>query len=142
MTATPKMQAHIDLAHARWRKPDNTWSHQDFWDQLSAAERIAVFVGNFNGQVLNGGFTQWHDNGYATTEVLGFLMRLCKRLGTETTLLVYDLLVKFEDAQEELAASYERDSDYHTFDATAEKLDDVYYAIRDDSFILDVEASL
>ena len=142
MTATPKMQAHIDLAYARRQEPGNTWSDQDFWDQLSAAERVAVFAGNFNGQVLNGGFTQWHNNGYATPEVLGFLMRLCKRLGTETTLLVYDLLTQFEDAQGEFAASCERDADYNTFDAATEKLDSVYYAIRDDSFILDVEASL
>jgi hypothetical protein len=41
------------------------WSMEDFWAQLSPREMVAVFTGNLNQQVQNGGWLQWHDNGYS-----------------------------------------------------------------------------
>lgn len=144
MTATPKIDAHTDLAYQRWQAQSG-WSKQDFWDQLSAQERVAVFVSNLAGQVNNGGFLQWHDNDYATPETLGFMMRLCKRLDTEATGCVFELLLQFEQAQAQYAIASHGgrgmwDEDEQFADA-CNKLDNTFYDI-DDDFLADVEASL
>lgn len=147
---TPKMNAHLDLAYTRWQAPSNNWTKQEFWDQLSAQERIAVFAGNLTAQVNNGGFLQWCDNGYATPEVLGFLTRLCKRLDTEASNTIHNLLQKFESAQRR----YNRDMQpsmgwcgddspdaYDAFADACNELDDQFYA-TDDNFLDDIEATL
>jgi hypothetical protein len=40
-------------------------TQKDFWNQLSFVEKVAVFTGNLNYQVENGGFMQWVYNGYS-----------------------------------------------------------------------------
>ena len=148
MPATPKIDAHMTLAYVRWLKPDNDWSKQDFCDQLSAPERVAFFAGNLAAQVNNGGFMQWHDNGYATPEALGFLERLCVRLDTETTGYVLELLKRFRPAQvdfvNEVNCGHWDDSDarYAAFETACDKLDCIFYDIDGDAFLADVEASL
>lgn len=73
---TDKTQELMDAAYNRWQK--NHWSQEDFWAQLSPREKVAVYVGNLNNQVCNGGFSQWHFNGYSncSDELLQILPRL------------------------------------------------------------------
>lgn len=156
MTATPKITAHNDLAYQRWNAQvgsdgANNWTKQDFWDQLSAAERVAVFTSNLIGQVMNGGFVQWYENGYATPETQGFLTRLCMRLGTEAAAIrMQELLEEFEVLRAEFETSSRgnhrmsaegEDYAYDIFYQGCDKLDTIVYDL-DDQFLAAVENSL
>lgn len=60
----PTIQRYMDEAYARWQS-DKNMSEDDWRESLSPREAIAVNVGNLNYQVENGGFSQWHYNGYS-----------------------------------------------------------------------------
>lgn len=135
-----KTQALMDQAYARF-KANRQWSKQDFWDQLDAQERIAVFAGNLNYQVENGGFMQWFDNGYATDEVTGFLIRLCQRIGSPTSDKVEMILRDFLD---HTRGRNSRDDDADDWDSLFELLEPLntrYYEINN-QFMSDVETYL
>jgi hypothetical protein len=70
---------------------ERQWSHTEFYEQLSPLERIAVFVGNLNYQVGNGGFSQWVFNGYAEEGGQSLLRLLC-RVGTPAALEAHDMV--------------------------------------------------
>ena len=53
----------MDHAYDKWK--DNNMSREEFLNQLTDYEKIAVKFGNFNYQVENGGLFQWDDNGYS-----------------------------------------------------------------------------
>lgn len=90
-------QATMDRAYDRWQA-NQGMTQQAFWDQLDADERIAVFCGNLNYQVENGGFAQWFDNGYATDETLGFLLRFTGTHSGEAMKAVNQILYEFSHA--------------------------------------------
>ena len=58
-------QGLMDRAYSKWQK-NRDWKYSQFLLNLDSVERKAVILGNFNSQVLNGGFVQWVDNGYAS----------------------------------------------------------------------------
>ena len=58
-------QGLMDRAYDKW-KQNRDWSYNQFLLNLDSIEKKAVILGNFNSQVLNGGFVQWVDNGYAS----------------------------------------------------------------------------
>lgn len=86
-TKWPAMQAAMDGAYLRYQS-NPTWSQQQFWDQLTGRERFAVFIGNMNYQVENGGFLQWWDNGYATDETVGYICTVCRGIKSDASLEV------------------------------------------------------
>ena len=55
----------MDRAYDKW-KQNKDWKYSQFLLNLDSVERKAVILGNFNYQVLNGGFVQWVENGYAS----------------------------------------------------------------------------
>lgn len=137
---TSKHQTLMNAAYDRWHGLNN-WSLQDFWDQLDANERIAVFTGNLNQQVTNGGFRQWHDNGYATDEVVGFLDRLLRRMNTETSRAVRYLIAGFVKIQQDLNDSDGSDDACEDFSAQEDVYCGEYYAINE-RFLAEIEALL
>jgi hypothetical protein len=67
----------IEEAYALWQK--NDWTKAQFFDHLDYTHRIAVALGNLNGQVNNGGFSQWIFNGYK--DVHGdFILNILKEI--------------------------------------------------------------
>lgn len=150
---TDRMQMHMDVAYDRWQKANAlrterkeiSITKEEFWDTLSANERLAVFAGNFNYQVTNGGFQQWHDNGYATSEVLAYLHRVCSRINSEISGKVDALLTLFEEAKEMLDEEdgYMDGSDgaWEQFSGNTSELDSDFYQIND-KFLEEVEVLL
>ncbi len=53
----------MDSAYDKWNH-DNM-NREDFLEQLTDYEKIAVIFGNFNYQVENGGLSQWYFNNYS-----------------------------------------------------------------------------
>ena len=142
----PTIQKLMDQAYDRWRAADGM-GKQDFWDQLDAAEKIAVFAGNLNYQVENGGFMQWIDNGYATIETVGFLLRLNLRLKTESAMAVSVLLDQVEAALGRIEsdgndyAAVLRDADEYDYEMLMDvfdPLDSFFYNVNE-AWLADVE---
>ena len=141
---TDTHQTLMDAAYDRWQAEDNNWSREEFYDQLDAGERLAVFAGNFNYQVCNGGFEQWDGNGYASEEVVGYLIRLTTRMDTETSLKVRALLRKFARAQSqwnEAQGGYGEERAMEEFTEALDPLDTAFYKIND-QFLAEVEDKL
>ena len=68
----PTIVRFMEQAYARWQE-NRDWSREEFYDQLSPFERIAVYFGNMNYQVGNGGWEQWVYNGYYSPDVMSFI---------------------------------------------------------------------
>jgi hypothetical protein len=133
------MQTLMNQAYARWQALEHQqWSQEDFWDQLDSKERFAVFLGNLNHQVQNGGFLQWWSNGYATPETFGYIKRACNRIGTDSAKQVGNMVTCAEDICEEYNAG---EVSWRDMNDTFSSLDPIFYAICD-QFIADAEAYL
>lgn len=126
---TKFIQDTMDAAYKRWQKPENkNWTQVQFWAQLSEMEKVAVFVGNYNYQVENGGHLQYHGNRFATQENIRFLMRLCDAMDTESSRRVKQILRKFKS----LAAELDEDLDnFKYMHEDLDNLDTMYYRIKD-----------
>lgn len=132
---TDKIQALMDQAYDRWQA-NRGMSQQDFWDGLDAMERLAVFCGNFNYQVGNGGLTQWHGNGYATPETVGYITRICEnRMKTPVALEVARIIREFMQINPDTVD----DDDYEDYWIGTSALDGQYYAIMD-QWLAELEA--
>jgi hypothetical protein len=135
------MEGIMEGAYDRWQA--NNWSQQEFWDQLDAAERFTVFIGNMNYQVENGGFIQWWDNYYATEENVRYILRACDRIGTEASQNVSFILSKVL----QILSPYDPrhpSMDEETFEEIYEHLsalDTIYYQIHE-RFLRDCEVYL
>jgi len=159
MTDTSLIQKLMDEAYDKWQ--DNDWSKQDFRNYISKImsreHLIAVQVGNLNYQVENGGFLQWHDNGYSMD--LEDLISYCEEIGTKTCIKVKTLLEYVQDTISYFCTEAEEAMQLLTrnlFDNYAEVLrdclwdqmskhlsryDQEYYDISD-NFLSDVETYL
>lgn len=71
------IQAIMNKAYNRFK--GTGWTLAQFWGQLSEQEKLAVFIGNLNYQVENGGFWQWHDNGFSACA--GELVAILRGIG-------------------------------------------------------------
>lgn len=73
-------QKYMNEALARYRDENDLGkvSYEDFLDAIDANQREAVLLGNFNYQVLNGGFEGWVGNGYGleAKEVVSILEKI------------------------------------------------------------------
>ena len=142
-------QAIMNQAYARWT---TGWSKEQFWAQLNEREQVAVFVGNLNYQVENGGWSQWCFNAYV--DCAGPLESLLReKIGTETALKVAEMVNTVASAHEERESEEQRTPDnaycccdpdedcnceseddvreaaYEGFQSVAEPLNDAFYAL-------------
>lgn len=62
----PHFQAVINVNYARWNGGDlDGKSYEEFLEEISEEAAMLIALKNLNYQVENGGFCQWHDNGYS-----------------------------------------------------------------------------
>jgi len=87
------IQKLMDEAYDQWQNNED-WTLQDFRnyikENLTQQHLIAVQVGNLDFQVEDGGFYQWHTNGYSMD--LEDLMKVCEEIETEASMEVRDIL--------------------------------------------------
>jgi hypothetical protein len=134
-------QSVMDGAYARWRAHPG-WDKQDFWDQLSAKERFAVFMGKMNQQITNGGFGQWLGNEHATPETVAYIRRQLNRMGTSAALKVMELVEKFDVTVLQSPKRRELDDTItEDEDEFMDRLDREYYKI-DKQFLIECEEFL
>lgn len=151
-----KHQELMNVAYARF-EGHKEWSKKDFWNQLGDTERLAVFAGNLNYQVDNGGFQQWHYNGYSA-QATWLLEHLPKfgPISIKVANLIFDAMVAIEDWKpdvEEWVADEWEDEDGHFHqdgyyemvpneeEPYVDQLDEPYYALQDE-FLAEVETVL
>ena len=128
-------------AYDRWRT-NGDWTKEDFFDQLSDHERIAVCFGNLNQQVGNGGFMQWADNGYYRPETMDVLRDTLAAIKERSS--AADPLSALLDLAENVFAEHDWDFERRLFgddyddesawdipSAALDKLDTLYYALGD-----------
>lgn len=84
-----------DSAYARWQGEENkAKSYEDVLDECLPEERFAMLLGNLNSQVLNGGFCQWVDNGYAAQA--DTVLRVLARIDTDSTKAVSEMIKRIK----------------------------------------------
>jgi len=125
------MEHLMDMAYNMWSS-DHSMGKEDFWLRLDYPERIAVFIGNLNYQVENGGFMQWHDNGYSTCGE--DIIRILTTVGgcDEVIRLVRHALGEIRKYEEE-NAYIESDFDelaYNILEEKLSKLDIAFYEVN------------
>jgi len=128
------MQALMNTAYEFWQAQKGM-SKQQFWNSLDHKPRAAVAIGNLNYQVCNGGFSQWHYNGYS--EAFGTIDYVCRQVGTPNSLAVLKLV---EEAMTDLQ-EYDESEDNDEVNDGLDGLDSRFYAINE-AFLEDVEAWL
>lgn len=133
-------QKLMNEAYEMWQANEE-WTQEEYIDNLDRAHRIAVVTGNFNYQVCNGGFMQWHDNQYS--KQFGFLSEILDEMDTAASLralrLAEKALVKLKRHD-----AYKGDNDDASWDRLRNALDPLdsnYYDI-DKQFLADVETFL
>lgn len=132
----PVLTEVINRAYDDHRKPDDTL--EQFWARLGYAERIAVHCVSLYNQVCNGGFAQWHNNGYSTG-AKDLSMALSELRQGDVANLVRQALARI--------AAYEEYLKENRWDVTDdgvdfEDLDGRFYAGLDDQLLDAVEAYL
>lgn len=111
-------------AYDQW-KENQDWSSDEFVSRLDYAHRVAVLTGNLNYQVENGGFDQWHFNGYSKHS--DQLQNVLLQMETETTHRVANMVRTARRRLED--------------DRSCEDLDTEFYDINY-QLLIDVEAYL
>lgn len=114
LSAKQRFDAAMDQLHDVTR--DELFANDDDLPDallgLQPKERDLFVIGLLYGQVCNGGFLQWHDNGYSKT--LGLVQHALRALGGPAADEVLSLLVEvmplIEDAEH---ASAEGDEDHY-----------------------------
>lgn len=133
-------QKLMDQAYARWQA-DQSVSQAKFWQTLNEEERFAVWTGNLNYQVCNGGFSQWWGNDYAQPEVVSYLIEQCAALGTPAASAVADLVRRFKLITGGLQESEISGDAWERIGNRMGDLDSAFYEVND-QFMLDAEAHL
>jgi len=135
-----KMQSVIDEAYKKW---DDDLEFGQFVATLDAKQRLAVLVGKLNYQVGNGGFLQWHENGYSS-EGHNLLVQLSlykKEPVVAEVMEIVEKALKIIDKYEKEIKEAERgwDANYDEAEHLAEQrrealdpLDDKYYDLEDE----------
>jgi hypothetical protein len=133
-------QKLMSEAYKTW-EGRNDWSYSDFVNSLDHAHCVAVVIGNLNYQVENGGFSQWHGNGYsaarhALREALG-------SVGTETALKAHTMMehAALLMVRADKASARGNDDEADRIADKVDELDTAFYALND-RLLNDVEAYL
>jgi hypothetical protein len=116
-------QQLMDQAYARFQA-NRHWSRDQFIMRLNWLETVAVLTGNLNYQVENGGFAQWHDNGYS--EHTKQLLEVLNEINTDTSKQVVELVLEFMGGIREL----EDEEDWEVLVNTSDDISDRFYAIN------------
>lgn len=128
---------------------------KEIWDKKERTETDKKLVAllEMDGQIKNGGFNQWVDNGYASKD-FGIIRKTLKEMGTQTTKTIDNLLTQIEPfikhnaKYEGFSGNYWNENDeedYYEDDEEdcceeekqepgreiAESLDDLYYNLDD-----------
>ena len=125
----PLFQNLTDKAYAVWQKTKAGFT--EVLMDLDRNERNALVLDKLIGQVQNGGFSQWIDNGYATEVDFTFLKHALQAVGTDTAMTV----LRMAERAVKLAAEREGEEEIIELD----ELDTKFYEL-DDQLILDIEA--
>lgn len=140
--------AHQELmnsAYDNW-KQNEKMDYNQFVATLDQSKRLAVLTGNLNYQVENGGFYQWHDNGYSSEagQLLTLLSFYTKvPVISEVCELVEKVLTLINEHGEperDEWGNIEEDSQLHYY-LDADRLDSKFYEINDD-FMKEIEKIL
>ena len=89
MEKHPIFQGLMDGAYHRWQNKEFA-SHEEMCEKISPEAKMAVYIGNFNYQVCNGGFLQWVCNGYGLN--LDETVKALKEIGTKNAKISIQLL--------------------------------------------------
>lgn len=81
----------------------------EFWSLLPLRIRVAVYLGNLNYQVRNGGFDQWVGNGYVvcSDELIPVLQKLPK-IGPEIAAIVTHVAQKSKKGRKSSHSMYKK----------------------------------
>jgi hypothetical protein len=134
----PVLQEIINRAYDDHNKPEYT--KEQFWSRLGFSERIAVHCMNLYNQVTNGGFAQWHNNGYSTG-AKDLSMALSELRQGDVANLVRQALARIA-AYEEYLKENRWDVTDDDDDVDFDDLDGRFYAGLDDALLDAVEAYL
>lgn len=115
------IQPIMDAAYAKWQ--GKNWSQQQFWMHLDYIEKVAVYVGNLNYQVENGGFYQWVDNLY--NECLDELKIILDEINTHASRRVKVLAT----AAVRIVRELEEDNDWFDWRGGTDEMDNEYYEL-------------
>lgn len=135
-------QQLMNEAYDEWQK-HKEWSKTDFMDSLDDIHREAVALGNMNYQVQNGGWEQWHDNGYSFQFDLvdDVLEKIGTRTSTEARRILGQVMEIIEQMGGARSGGFEFGGDEdETMDLREQldEFDDQYYEI-DDQLMKDAE---
>lgn len=117
--------------------------------QHTKAERASLLLVNLDGQVKNGGFSQWVYNGYASGEGAELLDVLKKMANSPNAAAVRDDVKKILEYVKQVPnrgffGNYlKKDGDFYfeEFQGVADEADSRYYEIND-GFMVEVETYL
>jgi len=124
-------QTLLNKAYSLWG--DNNLTYRNFLtkvlEELGELYFNAVITGNFNYQVCNGGFGQWHDNGYsvAIEELADFFNSLPENQTIKSVIIILenvnDELLWVDDGIKE-----SKKLEYEYRDFFKEKLEESFYS--------------
>ena len=125
-------QGIIDGCHDLWEH-NQDWRPDDVMANVTPGEREAFALGKLYQQVRNGGFAQWHCNGYSSETMVSAITSALVAIDTEPSRAVLAIVKAFL-SQINKAKRAGRDPDDLEFD----ELDTKFYEI-DDRLAADVE---
>lgn len=112
----------IFSAHRESSADDDIVRRKDFLLGLSPVERDVVVIEMLRGQVLNGGFQQWYENGYYE-ETFRFLEHALVQLGGDVASRLLDLVNEVSVVCEDLAHA-EDSGDEDVYEEECESLEE------------------
>jgi len=126
------VQGLVDKAYEKWRESE--MSYPGFIESLDRRHQGAVVIGNLNGQVCNGGFEQWYENGYVdvVSHVRWFLGAIDTDASKEALRLLREFLRAYKRYEEKAKRYHSREIYFN-----GDEFDTPYYAI-DNQLILDL----
>jgi hypothetical protein len=131
-------QKVMDAAYEKWQA-NRGWSYSDFVNHLDYLEKVVVVTGNLNYQVENGGFMQWHDNGYSEMSSI-LLSFLENELETDAAINVAALVRSCRYRYGQVDTKREKWGDHDDYDdPDTDDLSNQYYELND-ALMNDLEA--
>lgn len=146
----PEFQNHLDRFHEVWQKEGGSMADHFTKSGFGPKTKAAVLIAKLNYQVQNGGFLQWHGNGYSEhgAETVESLKKVGGPSCLKAAVLVeraLDCIVEVDEFHRD-SEDDESDGPQDEWQATCENikcegLDTAYYAL-DDGICDEVEAWL
>lgn len=120
---------------------DSASSYRDMVDSLGEAERKQVAVSNLVGQVLNGGWIQWADNGYMRDEYdlcWEALTEIWTKAAFDTRVMMEEFRERWDEAEENRSRWSDEDDQYEE-EAEEEDLCEMFYGKTVDDLRADLD---